>query len=77
MENPAPKKPVLFGMDWIDITLAVLFIGLMAGVGAILLVPYGWFPGGVVGVLLIYLAWRRRFSPKEPPPNPPQDTDRA
>jgi len=45
---------------------------LLAGIGAMLLSPYGWIPGAVLGALLIYLAWRQR-SKRTPPKTPPSD----
>lgn len=72
MNNPSPKKTTFPGMDWFDLVLAVLFIGLLAGIGAMLLSPYGWIPGAVLGAFLIYLAWRQR-SKRTPPKTPPSD----
>lgn len=74
MNNPSPKKPILLGMDWFDLALAVIFIAVLAGIGAMLLPNYGWLPGGVVGALLLYLAWRRRFKPAPPKAPPPDDS---
>ncbi len=73
MTTPSPKKPVFLGMDGFDLALAVIFIGVLAGIGAMLLPNYVWLPGIVVGVLLIYLAWRRRFKPAPPKTPPPDD----
>lgn len=73
MNTPSPKRPVFLGMDWFDLALAVIFIALLAIIGATLIPPYGWAPGIAVGALLIFLAWRRRFKPAPPKAPPPDD----
>ncbi len=64
-----PKKKVLFwGLDWLDLLLAAVFIGLLALVGNLLYPPYGWGPGIAIALLLLYIAKRKREQNVKTPP---------
>ena len=69
MTDPSPHKKVIFGLDWADLALAAVFIAIMAAIGQLLFAPYGWIPGALIGLLLIYLAWRRRMGRDKPRDN--------
>jgi len=61
MMDQTPKKKLIFGMDWTDLLLGAVFIAIVAAIGQLLYAPYGWLPGALIGVLLLYLAWRKRM----------------
>lgn len=62
MSTPSPRKPVLLGMDWPDLALAIVFIGLLAGIGTLLMPTYGWIIAIPIAILLLYIAKRKRDS---------------
>lgn len=75
--DKSPKKKVFLGMDGIDILLALVFVALIAAIGQLLLPPYGWAGGSVIGLLLLYLAKRKRDQNyTQNDQNPPEDTPR-
>jgi hypothetical protein len=56
-----PLKPSIFAnMNWLDWILAVAFTAALAFIGSLFLPKSGWALGALVGLVLLYLAKRRR-----------------
>lgn len=54
-------KPSLFAhMNWLDWLLAIGFTALFGFIANLYLPPYGWIPGVLAALALLYLAKRRR-----------------
>ncbi len=75
MEPNSSNKKVIFGLDWIDLALGLIFIALIASVGYLVYPPYGWIPGAAIGLLMLYLAWRRRMGKYRSHDDTHHDTD--
>ena len=59
MDNK-PKPGIFSNMNAIDWILALLFIGILAAVGQMILPTYGWIPAIPIALLLLYSAKRKR-----------------
>ena len=60
MSDQSPKTNLFSNMTLVDWLLAGVFIVITAAIGQLLFPPLGWAAGIVIGLLLLYLAKRRR-----------------
>ncbi len=75
MSSESPKKSIFSNMTLVDWLLAGVFTAITAAIGQLIFPPLGWAAGIVIGLLLLYLAKRRRDGVYTHNDNPPPDDD--
>ena len=60
MGSEPPKTNIFSNMTLVDWLLAGVFTAITAAIGRLLFPPLGWAAGILIGLLLLYLAKRRR-----------------